>query len=387
MAQIRPKLSRFAKEGDHILLLLIAQLLALLFKLCQFRRNYARPTQQVERCALCAAYLAGNARRQPQTLFRIVRIGRPPDHRLVLSPEHGLVQHCNQDSGFRLEKGIDSLSRHLRPASDGIDGHPCISFGFEEPAGCFNDSPAGIAGLPLANERFVGAFLGFRQHGKYSILYSLELSIIDMNLVVLGATGGTGLEIVHQALERGHSVTALVRSPDRLKPFGDRIAVRQGSLLNRADLQQAIQYHDAVLSAFGPRLPLKKEEEHLLQQFACALTSAMLKADVRRVVVESVAFLFKNAVVPPVYLLGKLLFPRIVADASAMERVFAESGLDWTMVRPPELTTKPFKGRYRVAEGRLPRFGFKISRADVADFMIQAVEKGSSIHKVVGVAD
>src|SRR6266496_6376610 len=80
----------------------------------------------------------------------------------------------------------------------------------------------------------------------------------SMKLVVLGATGGTGLEVVRQALQRGHSVTALVRSPDRLKSFGGQIAVKQGDLLSSADLQQVIQGHDAVLSCFGPRLPVSK---------------------------------------------------------------------------------------------------------------------------------
>jgi putative NADH-flavin reductase len=113
----------------------------------------------------------------------------------------------------------------------------------------------------------------------------------------------------------------------------------------------------------------------------------MDNAGVTRVVVESVAFLFKNSIVPPAYLLGRLFFPRTVADASAMERVFGESKLDWTMVRPPELVDKPYSGRYRVREDHLPPFGFRISRADVADFMIKAVENGSSIRKVVGVCN
>jgi putative NADH-flavin reductase len=195
------------------------------------------------------------------------------------------------------------------------------------------------------------------------------------------------VEIVRQATARGHSVTALVRSPDRLKQFQDRITIKQGNLLNRVDLQQAIQGHDAVISAFGPRVPISKADSHLLEQFSEALTTAMQRTNVRRVVVESVAFLFKDSIFPPAYLLGRILFPRTVADAAAMERIFAESNLDWTMVRPPELTDKPDTGKYRVLEGHLPRFGFKISRADVADFMIKAAEDRSSIGKVIGVCN
>jgi putative NADH-flavin reductase len=206
-----------------------------------------------------------------------------------------------------------------------------------------------------------------------------------MKLVVLGATGSTGLEIVRQAIEHGHSVTAFVRSPERLNPFRDRISVKQGNLLDAAGLEPVIKGHDAVLSAFGPRVPISKADANLLRQFAIALTSAMPRAGVRRVVVESVAFLFKDAIIPPAYLLGRLFFPGIVVDAAAMEKVFEESRLDWTIARPPKLTPKPCTGKYRVREGHLPPFGFSISYADVADFMIKAVQNRSLIGKVVGV--
>jgi putative NADH-flavin reductase len=113
----------------------------------------------------------------------------------------------------------------------------------------------------------------------------------------------------------------------------------------------------------------------------------MVHAGISRVVVESVAFLFRDSLVPPAYLLGRLFFPRTIADASAMERVFGESELDWTMVRPPGLTDKPYTGKYRVREGHLPRFGFTISRADVADFMLKVIENPSAIRKIVGVCN
>jgi len=208
-----------------------------------------------------------------------------------------------------------------------------------------------------------------------------------MKLIVLGATGGTGLQIIRQAVERGHALTALVRSPERLNGFKDRITVRSGDLLNPAELESAIRGHDAVLSAFGPRAPISNADANLLQRFALALTTAMPRAGVRRAVVESVAFLFKDSVIPPAYVLGRLFFSQVVADASDMEQIFAESALDWTMVRPPELTDKAFTGKYRVREEHLPFFGFTISRSDVADFMIKAVENHSSIRKVVGVSN
>lgn len=208
-----------------------------------------------------------------------------------------------------------------------------------------------------------------------------------MKLVVLGATGGTGLEIVRRAIESGHSVTAFVRAPERLEPFRDRITIKKGDLLNSAELEQVIKGHDAVLSGFGPRVPIAKTDANLLQQFAVALTSAMLHAGVRRVVVESAAFLFSDSIVPPAYLLGRLFFPGVVADLSAMEQVFRKSELDWTMVRPPQLTDKPYTGKYRVREGHLPRFGFKISRADVADCFIKTVEDRATIGKVLGASN
>jgi NAD(P)H-binding len=110
----------------------------------------------------------------------------------------------------------------------------------------------------------------------------------------------------------------------------------------------------------------------------------MPRAGIRRVVVESVAFLFRDAIIPPAYLLGRLFFPGVVADASAMEMVLKKSGLDWTIARPPKLTPKPYTGNI-AARGHLPPFSFSISYADVADFMIKAVQNHALIDKVVGV--
>jgi putative NADH-flavin reductase len=206
-------------------------------------------------------------------------------------------------------------------------------------------------------------------------------------LLVLGATGGTGLHIVDQAVERGFSVTAFVRSPDALKRFGDRITVSRGNLLSSSELHRVIENHDAVLSAFGPRQPMSKEDETLLHRFATALTDAMVRSSVRRLVIESTAFLFKDAIFPPANLIGRLFFPAIVGDGTEMETIVQKSGLDWTIVRPPRLTDRPPTGKYRVSEGHLPRFGLSISRADVADFMLRTVQDPTSNKRIIGISN
>ena len=207
-----------------------------------------------------------------------------------------------------------------------------------------------------------------------------------MKLAVLGATGGTGLEVVRQATQRGHAVTAFVRSPERLGELRQSIAVRQGDLLNAEELEAAIRGHDGVVSAFGPRLPIARSDEDLLSRFARVLRGAMERSGVRRAVVESTAFLFRDAILPPAHVVGRLFFPKVVVDAGGMEEVFRTSSLDWTLVRPPQLTNGPYSGRYHVREGHLPAFGFKVSRADVAEFLVKCVEDGRTIRKVFGVS-
>src|SRR5215469_2004965 len=208
-----------------------------------------------------------------------------------------------------------------------------------------------------------------------------------MKILVLGATGGIGQEIVRQGLEHGHEITAFVRARGRLDAVDGRIRVVEGDLLNSSQLERVTAGQGVVASAFGPRVPISKEDSHLLQGFANALTSAMLYAGIQRVVAVSVAFLFRDSIIPPAYLAGRLFFPDLVADASKMEHVFETSGLDWTIVRPPRLTDKPYTGAYRVREDHLPPFGFTISRADVADFMLKCAENHASSRKIVGVCN
>jgi putative NADH-flavin reductase len=193
------------------------------------------------------------------------------------------------------------------------------------------------------------------------------------------------MELVRQALEHNHAVTAFVRSADKLRTYARRINVVQGNPLNSSELANVMAGQDAVLSGFGPRVPIAKTDAHLLRDFGASLTSAMKLSGVRRGIVVSTAFLFRDALFPPAYLVGRLFFPTVVADAEEMEATLRRSGLDITIVRPPQLTDHPHTGRFRVREEHLPGFGFKIPRADVADFMLRTAESGAHARGVVGV--
>lgn len=207
-----------------------------------------------------------------------------------------------------------------------------------------------------------------------------------MKVLVLGATGGTGLQMVKRALYSGHEVTALIRNASALQEYKGQITITTGDPLDQPQLRTALQEQDAVLSGLGPRVPVAKSDAHLLRTFATSLTAAMEQSAVRRLVIISSAFLFKDALVPPAYLLGKLMFPSVVKDTTDLEQIVQGSNTDWTIVRPPQLTDQSFTGKYRERIGHLPFAGFKISRADVADYFIKALNLETVVHKVVGIS-
>jgi putative NADH-flavin reductase len=208
-----------------------------------------------------------------------------------------------------------------------------------------------------------------------------------MKVLVLGATGGTGLQVVKRALYSGHEVTALVRNAGALQEYEGQITITTGDPLDQPQLRTALQEQDAVLSGLGPRVPVAKSDAHLLRTFATSLTAAMEQSAVRRLVIISSAFLFKDALVPPAYLLGKLVFPSVVKDTTDLEQIVQGSNTDWTIVRPPQLTDQSFTGKYRERIDHLPFAGFKISRADVADYFIKALNLETVVHKVVGISN
>jgi putative NADH-flavin reductase len=203
-----------------------------------------------------------------------------------------------------------------------------------------------------------------------------------MRLFVLGATGGIGRQLVQQGLSRHHQVTAFVRSPQKMAVGPENLRVISGDVRNEEQLRNALPGHDAILSSLGHR---RGGPATLLSASARSVIAAMKDTDLRRILVVSVAFLFPESGLPGA-ILRNIVLRANGADSKGMERIVAEGGLDWTVVRPPRLTNGPRTERYRVEDSHLPPRGSVISRADVAHFMLDEAERGAHIRQIVGVA-
>jgi putative NADH-flavin reductase len=200
-----------------------------------------------------------------------------------------------------------------------------------------------------------------------------------MKLFVIGATGRTGQEIVQQALERSHHVTAFVRAPQSVALRHEHLMAVKGNATDENQLYDAMQNHDAVLSALGPREVFKPTS--LLHDSALAATRAIKRAGVKRLVILSAAAHFPgipNRIV-------SFVLRNHMRDSLAMEKVVQESGLDWTIARPPRLTQGQY-ATYRSRESAAPNRGFSLSRKALAAFMLDAIEQKRHFQKIVGIA-
>jgi len=202
---------------------------------------------------------------------------------------------------------------------------------------------------------------------------------LTVKLFVIGATGRTGQEIVQQALQRGHDVTAFVRSPAAITSSRERLTVLKGNATDEKQLSEAMQSHDAVLCALGPREVFKPGS--LLHDSALATTRAMQRAGVKRLLILSAAAHFPGV---PNRIISFILRNHM-RDSLAMEKVVQDSGLEWTIARPPRLTQEQYT-TYRSREGAAPAKGFSLSRKAVAAFMLDAIEQKRHFWKIVGIA-
>lgn len=208
-----------------------------------------------------------------------------------------------------------------------------------------------------------------------------------MKLCILGGTGGTGRQIVVQALDAGHDVTLLVRDRAKAGAEHPRLKVIVGDLQDVAALADAMRGQDAVISAIGRGYSFKSE--HLIERSVPGIIAAMKATGVRRLVFTSAVGVGASIADAP--LLGRLFFSTLLrgiyADKLIGDQLIRSSGLDWTIVQPSQMTDGPLTRRYRSGE-RLAFSGMaRISRADVAHFLLNAAGDRAAIGKTLLVSN
>jgi putative NADH-flavin reductase len=196
-----------------------------------------------------------------------------------------------------------------------------------------------------------------------------------MRLAIFGGTGGTGLELTRQALEKGHSVRVLVRNPNRMPLTNANMRLVLGNVLDHESVTKTVLGSDAVLSCLGQGMNLLRNTK-VVSVGTRLITEVMKEQGVRRLVVES-AFGAGESLAQA-SLIQRLLFATLLwapyEDKNLMEPEVKASRLDWTIMRPTMLNDGARTGRYTITIGRRPEVA-RVSRADVAAAMLRAVEE------------
>ncbi|RDC64321.1 NAD(P)-dependent oxidoreductase [Adhaeribacter pallidiroseus] len=210
-----------------------------------------------------------------------------------------------------------------------------------------------------------------------------------MKIVIFGATGGTGRHLVEQALADGHSVTAFVRDPAKLPLNHKNLKIVPGDVLHYSTVEPAVVGQEAVLSALGSGT----QKDTLRSTGTRHIIQAMEKLGVKRLVCETslgygdsrqvldrTPFYFKYLIVP-------LLLRHGFADHELQESYIKQSTLDWIIARPGNLTDGQRTGVYRHGfPANDQKITVKISRADVADFMLKQLTDNTYLRQTPGLS-
>jgi len=203
-----------------------------------------------------------------------------------------------------------------------------------------------------------------------------------MNLALLGGSGRTGKYMIEQALDAGHHVKALVRTPSKITIHHPRLTLLQGDATDSASIDQLVRDVDVVISVLGHADNRPSDMQTVAAQH---LVAAMKQHGVKRII-----SLTGGGVRDPndqprwidhVFgLLLRLFSANVLADAENHARVLRQSGLEWILVRGPRLTEEPFTGRYRVGYVGV-NSGTSVSRADLAHFILQQLTDSTYVGK------
>ena len=206
-----------------------------------------------------------------------------------------------------------------------------------------------------------------------------------MKIAIFGASGKTGTEVVKQALEKEHTVTAFVRDPARLPIEDKNLAFTTGDIFDPANISDAVKGQDAVVCALGSS-DLKKTSVRTTGTTNIIKAMNLHKVD-RLVVVTAMGI---GDSWNTLSIVNKVFFATVLKSArddhETQETAVKQSGLDWTIIRPSGLTDEPRTGVYKVGE-IIQADTSRISRADVADLILKELEQNSWIRKAVTITN
>lgn len=204
-----------------------------------------------------------------------------------------------------------------------------------------------------------------------------------MRILVFGATGGTGKQVISQGLEQGYAMTAFVRNPALLATNHKKLAIIQGNILHAKEVTDAIQGHDGIISTLGNKTSTAFwQASTIISDGLKNIVQGMHTNRVKRLIFVT-SFGVVSEIFLPQKVFIKVVLKNIFADIPLQEKIIKESGLDWTIVRPGRLTAGEKIGKYTVGE-HIPIGVFShISRADVADFLLKNVTTTKYMHTSV----
>jgi len=208
-----------------------------------------------------------------------------------------------------------------------------------------------------------------------------------MKLLIIGATGKTGIELIKLALADGHHITALVRNPGKLKIVHPYLRVVKGNILDYSKVEEVVAGQDAVLSALGHKRFIVYT--NILSEGTKNIIAAMEKQQVKRFICITTLGInnsrFKLGLYYTLFVIPFIVFFYFM-DKARQEKLIRKSNLNWTIVRPGQLTNGRRRGHYRhgtdVGNYILTNM---ISRADVAHFMMKQLDDTSFEQKAVGI--
>lgn len=209
-----------------------------------------------------------------------------------------------------------------------------------------------------------------------------------MKLAIFGASGRTGRPLVQQALDAGHSVNALVRTPATFPMQHERLTVVQGDAMDLDAVEKVVRGTDAVLSVLGQTKGSPKDIQTMATKNIIAV---MQKYEIRRFVSLTGAGVDAPEDSPKlinhvIKFALKTMAGAVLKDAEQHAAVLRGSTIDWTIVRGPMLTEGPYTGKYRVGWVGV-NTGTRVSRADIADFMLKQLDDTTYLRKAPMISD